>query len=60
MASLGRDSEQEMDTREPPLSVDRANMPFSYVTVFIPCDSLEATCKLSALPLQRCLTMKEH
>lgn len=53
MASLGRDSEQEMDTREPPLSVDRANTPFSYVTVFIPCDSLEATCKLSALPLQR-------
>lgn len=33
---------------------------FSYVTVFVPCDSLEATCKLSALPLQRWLTMKEH
>lgn len=60
MASLGRDSEQEMDTREPPLSVDRATRSFSYVTVFVPCDSLEATCKLSALPLQRWLTMKEH
>lgn len=58
MASLGEDSEQEMDTREPPMSVDKETCLFGYVTVFVPWDWLEYTCKFSALPLQRLFTMK--
>lgn len=31
---------------------------FTYVTMFVPCDSMKDTCKFSALHLQRWLTMK--
>ena len=36
MASLAEDSEQEMDTRELPMSVDKETCLFGYVTMFVP------------------------
>jgi hypothetical protein len=47
-----------MDTRELPMSVDKETCLFGYVTMFVPWDWLEYTCKFSALPLQRLFTMK--
>lgn len=36
MASLGEDSEPEIDTREPPMSVDKETCLLRYATVFVP------------------------